>query len=98
VTTTRTAIELGQDGAPLRVFHRRGSSAWTHPIGEPRSDARCGCKGEPADPDPGSARSRKRERERARQRRKRAGGFKNGVVASPGPSASAATVSRGAAS
>jgi hypothetical protein len=33
--TARTAIEIDRDGTPLRVFHRRGSSAWTHPIDDP---------------------------------------------------------------
>jgi hypothetical protein len=33
--TARTAIEIDRDGTPLRVFHRRGSSAWTHPVDDP---------------------------------------------------------------
>jgi hypothetical protein len=46
MTPTRTAIEVASDGTPLRVFHRRGSSAWTHPLDNPtylthgRHDAR----------------------------------------------------------
>ena len=31
----RTAIEIASDGTPLRVFHRQGASAWTHPIDDP---------------------------------------------------------------
>lgn len=31
----RTAVEIAKDGTPIRVFHRRGSSAWTHPIDDP---------------------------------------------------------------
>ena len=51
----RTANEIDRDGTPLRVFHRRGNSAWTHPIGEPSSEDRCGCRGESVEPHPGSA-------------------------------------------
>ena len=28
----RTAVEIAADGTRLRVFHRRGQSAWEHPI------------------------------------------------------------------
>ena len=30
--TGRTAVEIADDGTALRIFHRQGTSAWTHPI------------------------------------------------------------------
>jgi hypothetical protein len=31
----RTAIEIDSDGNRLRVFHRTGRGAWTHPLDQP---------------------------------------------------------------
>jgi hypothetical protein len=35
VSATRTAVEISPGGTPLRLFHRQGGSAWTHPLDDP---------------------------------------------------------------
>lgn len=35
MTPARTVIELDRDGKPVRIFHRRGTSAWVHAIDGP---------------------------------------------------------------
>lgn len=37
----RTAIELDRDSRPVRVFHRVGTKAWTHPMLERHSCDHC---------------------------------------------------------
>jgi hypothetical protein len=33
--SARTLLEVDRAGRPVRIFHRVGPRAWTHPVGDP---------------------------------------------------------------